>query len=150
MIGERLREAREARGMSLTDVASKAHVSAATLSRIENNKQGLDFGLFLLVAKVLSVSPGDLIDDDGAEGHDPLVGRIAQLSTAERAKLWRELAETRRIARNKRQSRNRDTLSQQMEELFAQFDFIREELDAMRAHFHRTARPRVLTAASVR
>ncbi|HEY2322155.1 MAG TPA: helix-turn-helix transcriptional regulator [Thermoanaerobaculia bacterium] len=147
MIGERLREAREARGLSLTDVAAKAHVSAATLSRIENNKQGLDFGLFLLVAKVLAVAPGDLIDDDGAEGHDPLVGRIAQLSTSERAQLWRELAETRRTSRNKRQSRNRDSLSQQMEELFAQFDFIREELDAMRASFRRGNRPRILTAS---
>jgi len=31
MIGERLREARETRGLSLTDVATKAHISAATL-----------------------------------------------------------------------------------------------------------------------
>src|SRR2546423_3585082 len=64
MIGERLREARDMRGMSLMDVAGKAHISAATLSRIENNKQGLDFGLFLVLAKILARAPAELVEMD--------------------------------------------------------------------------------------
>ena len=98
MIGERLREARETRGLSLTDVAVKAHISAATLSRIENSKQGLDFALFLVLAKVLAVSPSDLIDDDDTQ-HDPLVAKIAQLSTSDRVRLWKDLTEARRSSR---------------------------------------------------
>jgi transcriptional regulator with XRE-family HTH domain len=145
MIGERLREARGTRGMSLTEVAAKAHISAATLSRIENAKQGLDFGLFLVLAKILAVAPSDLVEGDSGEGHDPLVGRIAQLSTGERARLWHELAVARRSSRQKRNARQRDTVSQQMEELFAQFEFIREELEAVRTNVRRRRVPARLT-----
>lgn len=146
MIGERLREVRETRGMSLTDVATKADISAATLSRIENAKQGLDFGLFLVLAKILAVAPGDLVEGEDGDGHDPLVGRIAQLSTGERARLWRDLAVARRNSRQKRNVRQRDTVSQQMEELFAQFEFIREELEAVRTNVRRRRVPPRITA----
>lgn len=150
MIGERLREERESRGMSLTDVATKAHISAATLSRIENSKQGLDFGLFLVLAKVLAVAPADLVSDgDGdGEGRDPLVAKIAQLSTNDRARLWRELADARRNSRQKRHARNSDSVSQQMEELFAQFEFIREELEAVRNSIRKRGRIPRLTVSS--
>ena len=148
MIGDRLREARETRGMSLTDVAGKAHVSAATLSRIENSKQGLDFGLFLVLAKVLAVAPADLVGHDDDGNGDPLVSRIAQLSTFDRTRLWQDLAEARRNSRQKRHARNTDTTSQQMEELFAQFEFIREELEAVRASIRKRGRIPRLTVSS--
>jgi transcriptional regulator with XRE-family HTH domain len=149
MIGARLREARETRGLSLTDVAGKAHVSAATLSRIENNKQGLDFGLFLILAKVLDVAPAELVGaDDQADAHDPLVARIAQLSTGDRARLWNDLAAATRNSHRKRYARHSATLSQQMEELFAQFDFIREELEAVRTRIRKPRRLVPLTVSS--
>jgi len=132
--------------MSLMDVAGKAHISAATLSRIENNKQGLDFGLFLVLAKILARAPADLVELDDAGESDPLVGRIAQLSTGERTALWQELAEERRNSRQKRHARHGASVSQQMEELFAQFEFIREELEAVRANVRRRTRP--LTVSS--
>jgi transcriptional regulator with XRE-family HTH domain len=147
MIGERLREARETRGLSLMDVATKAHISAATLSRIENSKQGLDFGLFLVLAKVLAVSPTDLVVDDSGEDHDPLVAKIAQLSTSDRARLWRDLADARRTSRQTR-LRHSDTVSQQMEELFAQFEFVREELEAVRTNVRKRGRVPRLTISS--
>ena len=148
MIGERLREAREMRGMSLTDVAGKAHVSAATLSRIENSKQGLDFALFLVLAKVLAVAPAELVGPDDEGSADPLVSRIAQLSTFDRTRLWQDLAEARRNSRQSRHTRHSDTTSQQMEELFAQFDFIREELEAVRASIRKRGRIPRLTVSS--
>jgi transcriptional regulator with XRE-family HTH domain len=149
MIGERLREARETRGLSLTDVATKAHISAATLSRIENSKQGLDFGLFLVLAKVLAVQPADLVGSEDADGHDPLPAKIAQLSTADRARFWRELADARRNSRQKRHARNTETLAQQIEEFFAQFEFIREELEAVRSSLRKRGRvPRLAVAPS--
>ena len=147
MIGERLREARETRGLSLTDVATEAHISAATLSRIETGKQGLDFGLFLIIAKVLAIAPIDLMDADG-DNSDPIINRIAHLSSTERTRMWRELTETRRNSRAKRQTRRSDTLAQQMEELFAQFDYIREELESVRNTVRRRNRPQRVTSAS--
>jgi transcriptional regulator with XRE-family HTH domain len=133
--------------MSLTDVAGQAHISAATLSRIENSKQGLDFGLFLVLTKVLAVAPRDLIDGDGADEHDPLVARIGRLTRPERAQLWLDLAEAQRTSRQKRHARNIETVSQQMEELFAQFEFIREELEAVRTNMRRRA-PRITVSSS--
>lgn len=134
--------------MSLIDVAGKAHISAATLSRIENSKQGLDFGLFLVLAKVLSVSPADLVGGEDGDGHDPLVAKIAQLSTNDRARLWRDLADARRNSRQKRHARNSDSVAQQMEELFAQFEFIREELEAVRTSVRKRGRIPRLTVSS--
>jgi transcriptional regulator with XRE-family HTH domain len=132
MIGERLRDARTSRGLSLTDVAGKAAISAATLSRIENSKQGLDFRLFLELAKILAVTPTELLNaDDSADENDPLAGRIASLACVDRAKLWRDLTESRRKTRRSHSSRQ-DNLEQRLEELFAQFEFIHEELNAMR------------------
>jgi transcriptional regulator with XRE-family HTH domain len=147
MIGERLREARDMRGMSLTDVAGQAHISAATLSRIENSKQGLDFGLFLVLTKVLAVPPRDLLDGEKSDEHDPLVARIGRLTRPERAKLWLDLAEAQRTSKEKRQARNSDTISQQMEELFAQFEFIREELESVRRNVSRRG-PRIIVSSS--
>jgi len=148
MIGERLREARETRGLTLTDVAGKAHISAATLSRIENDKQGLDFALFLVLAKVLAVSPANLVDSDGNGEHDPLVAKIAQLATNDRATLWRDLAEARRTSRTKKRARNSDNVSQQMEELYAQFEFLREELESVRISLRKRGRAPRLTVSS--
>lgn len=148
MIGERLREARETRGLSLTDVATKAHVSAATLSRIENSKQGLDFALFLVLAKVLAVSPSDLVEDGDDGANDPLVAKIAQLPATDRVRLWKDLAEARRNSRSKRHARNTETASQQMEELYAQFEFMREELEAVRVSMRKRGRIPRLTIAS--
>ena len=148
MIGERLREARETRGLSLTDVAGKAHISAATLSRIENNKQGLDFALFLVLAKVLAVSASDLVVDDNDAAHDPLVTKIAQLATTDRVRLWQDLAEARRNSRSKKHARNIDTASQQVEELHAQFEYMREELEAVRNSIRKRGRIPRLTISS--
>lgn len=148
MIGERLREARDVRGLSLTDVASKAHISAATLSRIENGKQGLDFALFLVLAKVLEVSPSDLVEDGEDTANDPLAARIAQLTTSDRVRLWKDLAEARRGSRNRKHARSNDTASQQMEELHAQFEYIREELEAVRTSMRKRGRIPRLTVSS--
>lgn len=133
IIGDRLREARTSRGLSLTDIATKAHISAATLSRIENGKQGLDVELFLSLAKILVVAPAELLNSaDDANGGDPLAGRIASLGAADRAKLWRDLTETRRRSRRTHSPRQ-ENLEHRLEELFAQFELMHEELNAMRS-----------------
>ena len=130
MIGEKIRELRQAQGRSLADVAGKAKISVATLSRIENDKQSVDLGLFLVLAKVLQVAAHEILapEEDG-NGKDPLARRIAMLETKQRTELWREVAAERRAQRGRN---SRQDAGQQVEEMLAQIDFLREELETVR------------------
>lgn len=136
MIGENIRHARLAQQRSLADVAKKAKISIATLSRIENEKQTLELGLFLTLAKVLDRAPNDLLGAEGGSeepaGVDPLVKKIAAFETAERMQFWRELTIAQRNERMRTRRVQLGQLSQQVEELLAQIDFMREELDSVR------------------
>lgn len=134
MIGERVREARLSQGRSLADVATRLKISVATLSRIENEKQSLDLRLFLSLARVLNVPAQELLDDgdDGGMGIDPLARRITSLATRERVKLWRELAAARRRRRAHRRGADSIEMALHVEELLAQFELLREELEAVR------------------
>ena len=131
MIGDRLREARCARQYSLTDVAGKAHISAATLSRIENGKQSLDVGLFLLLLKILRIQASDVLENDGmVSSGDRLVDQLARMDGEARTQFWKDMAESRRTQRTTR--RNAREMNQKVEELVAQIDFLREEIEAVR------------------
>lgn len=138
IVGQRLKEARHSQQLSLTDVAERASISAATLSRIENNKQGLDLGLFLVLAKILKTVPHELLGEANGEKNasDPLAKKIAGLASPERARMWRELAAARRTLRKDRKARTNE-LSQQVEELAAQFEYVRQELDSVRSGLNR-------------
>ena len=131
MIGEKLREVRQSQGRSLAEVAGKAKVSVATLSRIETDKQSVDVELLLVLAKVLGVQAPDLLGSGSGDG-DPLAQRIAGLDARKRAELWRDLASERRAQRGRNRG-NAQQVGQQVEELLAQLDFLREELEAVRA-----------------
>ena len=132
IVGNKLRQARQNQNLSLTAVASKAKISAATLSRIENSKQGVDLGLFLILAKILKATAHDLLEDgNDGDRSDPLASQIASLQAADRAKLWRDLAAQRRTQRTARKAAH--NLGQQVEELVAQIEFLREEIENVRA-----------------
>ena len=132
MIGERIRATRLAQDRSLADVAGKAQISVATLSRIETDKQSIDLGLFLSIAEVLNVSAQQLLSETGKAGDDPLARRIAALGSRERLELWKELTEERRTQRGKRRGAEMRQVGQQVDELLAQIDFLREELESIR------------------
>ena len=143
MIGENIRAARLAQQRSLADVAKKAKISIATLSRIENDKQTLELGLFLTLAKVLDRTPADLLGSDGndnSNGVDPMVQRIAAFETAERMQFWKDLAVAQRNQRVKTRRLQLGQLSQEVEELLAQIDFMREELESVRKRLRRPPR----------
>ena len=127
MLGTRLRQARVARRLSLQDVATRAKVSVATLSRIERDKQGLDLNLFIVLSRILKTPAEDLLSSEnrGSET-DPLSAQIARMETTERTRLWRELSTTVRASKEGR-SRLRN-LSFEVEELLAQLDFLRDEI----------------------
>ena len=99
MVGEKLRQARVARQLSLADVAGEAHVSAATLSRVERDKQAIDVELFLTLARVLNATPADLLrGDNGEDADNALAVRIAAMQSRERTLLWRQLTLPTRIS----------------------------------------------------
>ena len=130
MVGEKIREVRQSQGRSLAEVAGKAKISVATLSRIETDKQSIDVDLLVVLARILGVDARDILGSDDADA-DPLAHRIASLDARKRAELWRDLANERRTQR----SRNRNVarnVGQQVDELLAQIDFLREELEAVR------------------
>ncbi|HYI09970.1 MAG TPA: helix-turn-helix transcriptional regulator [Thermoanaerobaculia bacterium] len=139
MVGEKLRETRLAQQRSLADVAGKAKISVATLSRIENAKQSLDVGLFLQLARILNVPAHELLGDNGAGNDqvDPLVRRIAALGARERLDLWRDLANERRASLAKKKGGDVRHVGQQVEELLAQVDFLRDELESVRKRVKR-------------
>jgi transcriptional regulator with XRE-family HTH domain len=139
MIGERLREFRQAQGRSLADVAGRAGISVATLSRIENDKQSLELNLLMALAKVLQVQATEFLAGVGepdANGSDPLARRISSLQARERAELWRQLAAERRTQRARPRGAKRD-VANQIDELLAQVEFLREELAEVRRRVRR-------------
>lgn len=134
MVGEKLREVRLAQNRSLADVAEKASISVATLSRVETDKQSIDLGLFLTLARVLGVPPAELLaTSEEQHGTAPLARRIVQLGSRKRLELWQTLANEARQARLARRASAAD-VSHQVEELLAQIEFLREELQVMRKH----------------
>lgn len=111
-------------------------MSAATLSRIENDKQGLELGTFLLLAKILKCVPTDLIGTEGnpaADTLDPAMRELSVLSSAERIRLWRRLATEARGGDRvpDRRSATRH-LAQQVEELLAQLEYVQAEVETVR------------------
>ena len=140
MIGDKLREARLAQQLSLTEVAGKAKVSVATLSRIETNKQALDLNLFMTLSRVLKVPAHHFLEDvengGGESAAEPLASKISRLGATDRARLWRDLATSRRSERTRRGSQARN-LAQHVDELVAQIEFLREEIETVRTRVRR-------------
>ena len=125
-VGEALRSARKARGLSLNDVAKEAGISTATLSRIETEKQNLDVALFLSLSHVLNVSAGAILDRrNGGETEDSLAQTLAAMSADGRARVI-SAATQRRPAR-----RSPEELQARVDGLLATIDLVRNELSEL-------------------
>ena len=133
VVGTRIREARTSRNLSLSEVASRAHVSVATLSRIERDKQGLDLGLFLILCRVLKALPHDLLGDEVGENVDPLALQIGRLNHGERVQLWRDLANARRNDRRQTMRSTARRLGDEVEELLAQLQYVQAEIESVQS-----------------
>jgi len=130
MVGNRIRAARQSRNLSLTELASRADISAATLSRIERDKQNLDLALFLTLIQILKLTPHEVLGEpDNEDGVDPLVRTISGMQTGERAQLWRSLAAERRSHRPRKTDSH--VVANEVDELLAQVDFIRGEIESV-------------------
>ncbi len=112
-------------------------MSISTLSRIETGKQPVEVETFMLLARILQVDPGALIGSTGAENDpvDPLVRQLRILDRSERLRLWQQLAESSRTSRMKGRVRA-TSLAMEVEELLAQLDMIRAEVEAVKGRMN--------------
>lgn len=129
-VGSRLRNLRQSRGLSLSDVASHARVSVATLSRIETGKQAFDVDLLFRLAKILRIAASELVAEENGGGTANLPAELAALPSSERAKFWRDLTAAARQQRAARHQKAR--AEQQVEELLAQVEYLRDSVDDVR------------------
>jgi len=73
-VGPRLRAARQAKGLTLEDVASRAGMSVSTLSRLESGKRQAGLALLVPLTRHLGIRIDDLVRPDSP---DPRVRRPA-------------------------------------------------------------------------
>ena len=72
-IGERIREARQARGISLRQLASKVGIHFSHLSKIENGKDTVGKDSLIRIAEELNADPDFML---GEAGHQSMPFRI--------------------------------------------------------------------------
>lgn len=73
-LGPRLRSARQERGWTLEELASKANMSVSTLSRLESGKRQASLELLLPLTRMLGIRIDDLLEPSK---EDPRVRRTA-------------------------------------------------------------------------
>lgn len=127
-VGEALRSARIGNHLSLSDVASQAGVSVATLSRIENEKQSIDVTLLVRLSAIVGVAPATVLTPENY-GHDKptdLARELASRTPAERAQIL-----IRATKHGRRPNRKRETVQAQIDSLLAAIDLIVEEINEL-------------------
>ncbi|GGD74048.1 helix-turn-helix domain-containing protein [Croceicoccus mobilis] len=60
----RVRELRKAKGMSQTELAQAAGISQPAISQIENDTRPITLDWLRTFARILDVTPADILDDD--------------------------------------------------------------------------------------
>ena len=134
-VGEALRSARKARGLSLHEVAKATGISTATLSRIETEKQNVDVALFVSISRVLRVAPGDILrTGEGGESEEALAQTLATLPADKRARVISAASQGRAVRRDG------GDLQARIDGLLATLDLVREELSDLQRHVSRRQR----------
>ena len=130
MVGERLRAARQRQNLSLQEVAALASISAATLSRIETGKQALDVSMMQTLADILNIRATELMEGAARSGSE-IASELASMDPKARRAVWNELAAGSRNRRTQRKSEMKQ-LALEVEELLAQIDFVRAEIEGVK------------------
>jgi len=93
---------------------------------------GVQFGLQGLLGVLLHLEVDRQLDVLAGDRVDPLVSRLASMQTKERTTVWRDLTAQRLEQRRHGRSSVR-TVTQEVEELLAQIDFLRGEVESVRS-----------------
>jgi hypothetical protein len=96
-----------------------------------------------VLAQALNVAARDLLGDGHmqigeSDSTDPIVRQIAALDYRERTQLWRALAGVQKKQKSRALSIEARQLAQQIDELLAHIEFIRDELENVRRRLRRT------------
>ncbi len=85
------------------------------------------------LARILGRDPRDLLVGEEEEGSqvEPVVRKLAGLASTQRKALWNRLADSVRENRKARKSEMR-SLANEVEELLAQLDYLRAEIESVR------------------
>ncbi|HSP35023.1 MAG TPA: helix-turn-helix transcriptional regulator [Thermoanaerobaculia bacterium] len=129
--GSALRVARHARQLSLGEVAPKAGLSVATLSRIETGKQSIQIHVLVNLAAILGVDAAQLLAGESGPAESSLIlaRALVQRSPAELTEimLWAGKHTLRRNA-------SRATVAAQFDQMLATIELMVEELHELRKH----------------
>ena len=63
-MGQKIRDAREAAGVTQAGLADKIHSTQAQIARYESGEQDMTVIRFLQIAQALGIDPGELISED--------------------------------------------------------------------------------------
>ena len=72
-VGNRIRELRSERNLTLQALAKRTGLSSSMLSLVERGKTSPSIGTLVAIASSLSVHMADLFDDNGAQEKEPVV-----------------------------------------------------------------------------
>jgi len=89
LLGRKIRDLRQSRGMSLKDVAAVSGFSIGLLSQIERGMSSPSVRVLASLAKVLNVSLGTLFDDVAPDQPDILDGIVVRGGARRKLALWR-------------------------------------------------------------
>jgi transcriptional regulator with XRE-family HTH domain len=98
MIGQVVKEARIARGITLESLAEEIGISVSQLSRFENGKRDIKVDELLKIAKVLNIQIGSLIDEQllNAVQMPPNIKEIDVKKIQDAANIVAKLSDTKR------------------------------------------------------
>lgn len=93
-LGAKLREVREAQRKSLKEIAERANMSVAQLSKLELGERGLAVEVFFEIARALGHQPGDLLPNSAGLYPEfrPLLTRLGAVPEASRPVVLRAIA----------------------------------------------------------
>jgi transcriptional regulator with XRE-family HTH domain len=87
LVGNRIREMRVERNLTLQALAERTGLSSSMLSLVERGKTSPSIGTLVAISYALGVHMTDLFDDDGAEEREPVVRFDDQLASAPRTRV---------------------------------------------------------------
>jgi hypothetical protein len=84
----------------------------------------------MTLSRILNLNPADLFQEENREAADPVVSRITSLDSKSRTKVWNDLASAARARKSKRTQARQ--IGMDVEELLAQIDFLRAEIESVK------------------
>lgn len=102
-IGQNIRKARKAHGLSQEELAERVNISTTHMSHIETGNTKLSLPVFVDIATALEVKADDLLSRSTATTTDSLneIAQVIQRCTAKEAKIIADVIKAMKLAMDK-------------------------------------------------